>query len=163
MVLHSASTVISTAPRKGGAAGGGAELEFMPLGPDSVQKLPGPVQLDGTEGGLVQGSGGIGVLLLFSLSVVSDSATPWTAAHQAFLSFTLSWSLLKLMSIESMMPSNHLILCCLLLLLPSIFPSIRVLPSELALRIRCESIGELVYNKQRGVKILQMKISLVVL
>jgi len=50
VVLHSASTVISTAPRKGGGAGGGAELEFMPLGPDLVQKLPGPVQLDGTEG-----------------------------------------------------------------------------------------------------------------
>ena len=49
---------------------------------------------------------------------------PWTAAHQASLSFTISWSLLKLMSIESMMPSNHLILCCPLLLQPSIFPSI---------------------------------------
>ena len=48
----------------------------------------------------------------FSCSVVSDSATPWTAAHQASLSFTMSWSLLKLMSIEAVMPSNHLILCC---------------------------------------------------
>ena len=66
------------------------------------------------------------------------------------------------MSIESMMPSNHLILCCPLLLLPSIFPSSRVFPSELALCIRCESVGELVYNEQRGVKIFQMKISLVV-
>ena len=52
--------------------------------------------------------------------------TPWTAARQASLSFTISWSLLRLMSIESMMPSNHLILWCPLLLLPSIFPSIRV-------------------------------------
>ena len=51
-------------------------------------------------------------------------ATPWTAACQASLSFTISWSLLKLMSIESVMPSNHLILCCPLLLLSSIFPSI---------------------------------------
>ena len=58
--------------------------------------------------------------------VVSDSVTPWTAAHQASLSITISQSLLKPMSIESVMPSNHLILCRPLLLLPSIFPSIRV-------------------------------------
>ena len=58
------------------------------------------------------------------------------AAHQASLSFTISQSLLKLMSIELVMPSNHLILCCPLLLLPSIFPSIRVFSRELALRIR---------------------------
>ena len=57
---------------------------------------------------------------------MSDSATPWTAAHQASLTFTISWSLLKLVSIESGMPSNHLILCCPLLLLPSIFPSTKV-------------------------------------
>jgi len=57
-----------------------------------------------------------GILLLFSFSVVSDSATPWTAACQASLSFTISQSLLKLMSIESVMPSNHLILCRPLLL-----------------------------------------------
>ena len=62
--------------------------------------------------------------------------TPWTAAHQASLSFTVFLSLLKLMSTESVMPSNHLILCCLLLLLPSIFPSIGVFSSELALCIR---------------------------
>ena len=61
----------------------------------------------------------------FSGSVVSNSVTPWTAARQASLSITNSWSLLKLMSIESVVPSNHLILCCPLLLLPSIFPSIR--------------------------------------
>ena len=63
-------------------------------------------------------------------------ATPWTTTHQASLSFTNSRSLLKLMSIESVMPSNHLNLCCPLLLLPSIFPSIRVFSSELALHIR---------------------------
>ena len=51
------------------------------------------------------------LLLVFSRSVVSDSATPWTAAHQASLSFTVSWSLFKLTSIEMVMPSNHLILC----------------------------------------------------
>ena len=62
--------------------------------------------------------------------------TSWTAAHQASLSFTISLSLLKLMSIESAMPSNHLILCCPFLLLPSIFPSIRVFSNELILPIR---------------------------
>ena len=62
--------------------------------------------------------------------------TPWTAACQASLSFTISQSLLKLMSIESVMPSNHLILCCLLLLLPSIFPSIKFFSNESAFRIR---------------------------
>ena len=69
-------------------------------------------------------------------SVVSDSATPWTAAHQASLSFTNSRSLLKGMSIQPVMPSNHLILCCPLLLLPSIFPSIRVFSIESAFLIR---------------------------
>ena len=62
--------------------------------------------------------------------------TPWTAAHQTSLSFTISRSLLKLMSIELMMLSNHLILCQPLLLLPSIFPSIRVFSNESALCIR---------------------------
>ena len=62
-----------------------------------------------------------------SLSCIWLFATPWTAAHQASLSIPISWSLLKLMSIELVMPSNHLILCHLLLLLPSIFSSIRVL------------------------------------
>ena len=66
----------------------------------------------------------------FSRSVVSDSATPWTTAHQASLSIINSRSLPKLMSIESVIPSNHLILCHPLLLLPSIFPNIRVFPSE---------------------------------
>ena len=60
----------------------------------------------------------------------------WAVARQASLSFTISQSLLKLMSFESVMPSNHLILCCPLLLLPSIFPNIRVFSSELALCIR---------------------------
>ena len=67
---------------------------------------------------------------------MSDSVNPWTAVHQVFLSITNSWSLLKLMSIELVMPSNHLILCCPLLLLPSIFPRIRVFSNESALRIR---------------------------
>ena len=71
-----------------------------------------------------------------SLSRVQLFVASWIAAHQASLSITSSWSLLKLMSIKSMMPSNHLILCCPLLLPPSIFPSIRVFSSELALRMR---------------------------
>ena len=74
-------------------------------------------------------------LVVQSLSHVQLFATPWTAACQASLSFTISLSLLKLMSIESLMPSNHLVLCCLLLM-PSIFPSIRVFSNELALHIR---------------------------
>jgi len=70
-----------------------------------------------------------------SLSHVWLLATPWTAARQASLSITNLQSLLKLISIESVMPSNHLILCCPLLLLPSIFPSIRVFSNKLALHI----------------------------
>ena len=72
----------------------------------------------------------------FSRSVVSDSATLWTATRQVSLSFTSSRSLLKLMSIESVMPSNHLILCHPLLLLPPIPPSIRVFSNESTLLIR---------------------------
>ena len=71
-----------------------------------------------------------------SLSCDRLFATPWTAAHQASLSITNSRSLLKLMFIELVMPSNHLILCCPLLLPPSIFPSIRVFSNDLVLRIR---------------------------
>ena len=71
-----------------------------------------------------------------SLSRVQLFATPWTAACQASLSFSISWSLLRFMSFESVMPSKHLILCCPLLLLPSIFPSIRVFSDESVLCIR---------------------------
>ena len=71
-----------------------------------------------------------------SLSCVQLFATPWTAARQASPSITNSQNLLTLMSIELVMPSNHLILCCPLLLLPSIFPSIRVLSSESVLHVR---------------------------
>ena len=76
------------------------------------------------------------VLVVQLLSPVRLFVTLWTAAHQASLSFTISWSLLKLICIESVMPSNHLILCRPLLLLPSIFPSIRVFSSESVLHIR---------------------------
>ena len=74
--------------------------------------------------------------MLFRSSCVRVFETPWTAAHQASLSFTISWNLFKLMSIESVMPSNHLILSCPLLLLPSIFPSIKVFSNESVLLIR---------------------------
>ena len=74
--------------------------------------------------------------LLQWLSHVLVFATPWAAACQASLSFTNSWSVLKLMSIKSVMPSNHLILCCPLLLPPSIFPNIRVFSNESGLCIR---------------------------
>ena len=82
-----------------------------------------------TEAAEERGSG-------FNCSVVSDFTTLWTAACQAFLSITNSWSLLRLMSIESVMPSSHLILCHPRLLLPSIFPSIRVFSNESSLCIR---------------------------
>ena len=71
-----------------------------------------------------------------SLSCIQLFVTPWTAARQASLSFTISQSLLKLMGLESMMSSNHLILCCPLFLLPSIFTNIRVFSSESGLCIR---------------------------
>ena len=76
------------------------------------------------------------IVIVWLLSHVRLFATPRTATCQASLSFTIYQSLLKLMSIELMMPSNHLILCCSLLLLPSILPSIRVFSNELTLHIR---------------------------
>ena len=85
-------------------------------------------------------------IVLFSCSVVSDSVIPWTAAHQASLSINNSWSLLKLMSIESVMPSNHLILCHSLLLSPSIFPSIRVFSNESALCIKWPKYWSFSFN-----------------
>ena len=89
------------------------------------------------------------------LSLIQLFATPWTAARQASLSITNSRSLLRLLSIKSVMPSNHLILCCPLLLPPSIFPSIRVFSNESVLLIRwpkywsfCFSISP--YNEYSG-------------
>ena len=81
-----------------------------------------------------------------SLSCVLLFATPWTTARQASLSITNSQSLLKFMSIESMMPSNHLILCCPLLLPPSIFPSIRVFSNESVLHIRWPKYWNFSFN-----------------
>ena len=81
-----------------------------------------------------------------SLSRVQLFVTSWTAAHQASLSITNSRSLLKLMSIESVMPSNHLILCHFLLLPPSIFPSIRIFSNESVLRIRWPKYWSFSFN-----------------
>ena len=76
------------------------------------------------------------IVVVHSLSSVQLSVTPWTAAHQASLSFTVFWSLFRVMSIESVMLSNNLILFLPLLLLPSVFLSIRVFSNELAVHIR---------------------------
>ena len=76
------------------------------------------------------------IVVIQLLSHVLLFVTPWTAAHQASLSFTISQSLLKLISIELVMPSNHLVLCCPLHFLPSTFPSIRAFCNESALPIR---------------------------
>ena len=81
----------------------------------------------------------------FSCSVVSESLWP-QGPQQASLSITISWSLPKLMSIESVMPSNHLILCCPLLLLPSIFPSIRVFSKKSVIRIRWSKYWSFSFN-----------------
>ena len=81
-----------------------------------------------------------------SLSRVQLFATPWTAAHQASLSSTVSWSLLRLTSIASVIPSNHLLLCRPLLLLPSIFPSIGVFSNESALHIRWPKYWSFSFN-----------------
>ena len=96
-------------------------------------------------------------LYIYILTVVIDQsfsrvqlfATPWTAACQASVSFTVSQSLLKLMSIESLMPSSHLILCHLLLFLPSIFPRIRVFSNESALCIRWPKYWSFMRNIMR--------------
>ena len=87
-----------------------------------------------------------GAVVVQSLSCVQLFVTPWTAARQASLSITNSRSLFKLMSIESVMPSNHLILCHPLLLLPSIFPSIRVFSNESVLPIRWPKCWSFSFN-----------------
>ena len=90
-----------------------------------------------------------GGLFLYQFSPVTQSClfvTPWTTAHQASLSITNSWSLIKLMPINLVMPSNHLILCHPLLLLPSIFPIIRVFSNESALRIRWSKYCSFSFN-----------------
>ena len=80
-------------------------------------------------------------IVVQSLGPVQLFLTPWSTARQASLSFTISWSLLKLMSTKLVMPSNHLILCHPLLLLPSVFSSVRVFSNELAVRTSGQIIG----------------------
>ena len=109
----------------------GNPLQYTCLG-NLMSEEPGGLQSMGVTKSQIW----LGSSVQFSRSVVSYSATPWTAARQAFLSITHSRSLLKLMSIGSVMPSNHLILFRPLLLLPSIFPSIRVLSNESVLPIK---------------------------
>ena len=86
------------------------------------------------------------VAVVQSLSPVWLFTTPWAAAHQASLSFTVSRSLLKPMSIESVMPSNHLVLCHPLLLVPSVFPSIRIFSNESVLCIRWPKYQNFSFN-----------------
>ena len=86
------------------------------------------------------------VNIVQSPSRVQLFVTPWTAACQVSLSLTISWSLPKFMSIASVMPSSHLILWCPLLLLPSIFPSIRGFPNESAVRIRCPKYWSFIFS-----------------
>ena len=102
-----------------------------------IQKQPSDhLQMTGLRKCGTYTHNGIFSSVQFSHSVVSDSVTPRIATRQASLSITNSWSLLKLMSIESVMPSSHLILCCPLLLRPPIPPSIRGFSNESTLRIR---------------------------
>ena len=86
------------------------------------------------------------VVVVQLLSCIWLFVTPWTAAHQASLSFTVSRSFLRFVSIESVMPSNYLILCCSLLFLPPIFPSIRVFSNELVLHIRWPKYGSFSFS-----------------
>ena len=106
--------------------------------------LQGPLAFPAS---LPQEDAGSPVLIVVqSLSRVPLFPTPWTAACQPSLFFTISWRLLKLMSTKLVMPSNHLILCHLLLLLPSVFPSIRVFCSESALPIRWPKYWSFSFN-----------------
>ena len=90
------------------------------------------------------------IVVVQSLGHIQLFATPWTAACQASLSFTNSRSLLKLMSLRSVMPSNHLVLCCPLLLLPSIVPNIRVFSIESALCIRWPEYWSFSFSEYSG-------------
>ena len=114
----------------------------MPLVPNRILLKTETVKISENEFSFFKGK----VSSVQSLSHVWLFVTSWSAARQASLSFTNSWSLLKLMSIESVMPSNHLILCHPLLLQPSIFPSIRVFSNESALCIRWPEYWSFSFN-----------------
>ena len=125
-------------------------MDFQPVTKLELLICPRIISVSFTKTGRRKVHGYFSFTLFYSsvqsLSCVRLFATPWTAAHQASLSITNSQSLPKLMSIESVMPSNHLILCCPLLLLPSIFPSIRVFSNESALRIRWPKYWSFSFN-----------------
>ena len=89
----------------------------------------------------------LAIVFVQSPSCVLLFETPWTAARQASLSLTISWSLPKFMSTASAMPSNHLILYCPLLLLPSVFPSIRFFSNELAVHIRWTNLDSVLKSR----------------
>ena len=114
----------------------------MPLVPNRILLKTETVKISENEFSFFKGK----VSSVQSLSHVWLFVISWSAARQASLSFTNSWSLLKLMSIESVMPSNHLILCHPLLLQPSIFPSIRVFSNESALCIRWPEYWSFSFN-----------------
>ena len=95
---------------------------------------------------------------VLSLSHVRLFATPWTAAHQASLSITNSWSLPKLLSVKSAMPSNHLIFCRPLLLLPSIFPSIRLFSNESTLCMRWPKYWSFSFNINEHLRLISFSI-----
>ena len=97
-----------------------------------------------------------------SLSRVWLFATQWTASLQASLSITISWSLLKLMSFESVMPSNHLILCCPLLFMPSTFPSIRVFSNESEMiteAVKSQDLLSVIWRPRNTIGVIQFKFS----
>ena len=105
----------------------------------------GLTSLVGWRAGVFWSPSSLGVVVVHLLSHVQPLVTPWTAAHQASLSTTNSWSLLKLMSIESVIPNNHPILCHPLLL-PSIFPRIRIFSNESVLHIRWPKYWSFSFN-----------------
>ena len=112
-------------------------MRFLPEVPQQVSgHVQGPRAGEGKGFKLKKPGPGVQFSSVQSLSQVQLFATPRTASCQVSMSITNSWSLLKLMSIESVMPSNYLILCCPVLLLPSIFPSNRVFSNDSALHIR---------------------------
>ena len=119
--------------------GGWGYVKFeMFLSHPSIKKVVGNMSMD-FRVEVMAGDVSWGVIVMFIVHLLSHAwlfATPLTAACQASLSITISWSLLKPMSVESVMPSNRFVLCCPLLHLPSIFPSIRVISSESTLHIR---------------------------
>ena len=119
-------------------------------------RVPGPEPPTSEAPSSCKGPGDKGGVQFHSLSRASLFVTPWTAARQASLSITNSWSLPKPIPIESVIPSNHFILCCPLLLLPSIFPSIRVF--LFVCLFVCLFFLQLVSSSYQGAKIMEAQL-----